>query len=419
MIKHEPQKIKIGWKKACIIIFKPKDKDMPKDEYLVASGIKNSDGVGIALLKDNSTTVQIKKDFKDTKAMIDWTKENVKKEDILVVHFRFATHGLKDEGNRHPFPIVGEEHKELLRETNINVDIAVVHNGVLSQYGSKEEKTFSDTQLFIMDILAKEVVKNNITDDTILKLVHEYIGTDKLLILKGDGTHILLGNYIEHEGCFYSNRTYEPVKEVKVEYLPYYHKWGNKTEWKTLKCTRCGENSQTVCTDEKTYVCSKCYFAEKNKLNYKNNESICEHCKELKVVKECKVGKDVYLMCKKCRREVSKGKINEKIMLEKLYGKQTQLDDETKSEEIECDNCGCSVLKKDTEVFYDQFFVCKECAKQMNDLENDEYVECDFCGEPMEIKDVRTTPISKKLICNHCAEMYENAGSQYPVRFEY
>ena len=122
----------------CMIVVKDKGVKLPKDEYLKNGASKNSDGIGICYRKKGEKKVTIKKDFKDVNALNKWLKENIGEEDQLIIHFRLATSGKRDAGNRHPFPIT--ENKLLLRKNNLKKRFAVAHNGVINKYYGSNQK---------------------------------------------------------------------------------------------------------------------------------------------------------------------------------------------------------------------------------------------------------------------------------------
>ena len=135
----------------CLIAIKRQGIGLP-DKTKLENGYKNNpDGVGIAILRNNKNQIYIKKDFKDFEVFYKWAKNNIGIADLAVIHFRLATSGKVDIGNRHPFPIT--QNKILLRKSSLFCNFAVAHNGILSDYSIKDKK-FSDTQKFILDILA-------------------------------------------------------------------------------------------------------------------------------------------------------------------------------------------------------------------------------------------------------------------------
>ena len=154
----------------CMIICKEIDIKLPTPEIIQACTLTNRDGIGIAW--NDGETVRIKKDFETTETFIEWLPDNLKEGQSAFIHFRQAAHGLCGSGNRRPFPI--SKNQERLREVNLTCDLAVAHNGVFIK---KYHKLLSDTQLFIMQILAQDSIRLNLRDKTIQLLLKEYIGT--------------------------------------------------------------------------------------------------------------------------------------------------------------------------------------------------------------------------------------------------
>lgn len=222
----------------CIAAIKMENVELPSEKHLRNCETHNQDGMGIALLKKGKTEILIKKDFKDIDVFIKWFYENVKKEDICIIHFRYATHGLKDIGNRHPFPVT--KNKELLRKAEVVCQIAMAHNGVISSYGRHTK--YSDTQKFILDILSDETIKNNLSSPAVQKLVDNFLGGDRLAILQSNGIVISWGEWVKEGELYYSNEGY---KEAKVKYLGFQsnYKWDKKDSVMGAidYCDGCGE----------------------------------------------------------------------------------------------------------------------------------------------------------------------------------
>ena len=196
----------------CMIIVKEVDVNLPSSKILNACSISNRDGIGIAWSNTGDNLVHIKKDFDTTEAFDLWIRENIKKEYGAIIHFRMATHGLSDKGNRHPFPI--SKNVERLRSLELTCQIAVAHNGVMSQYSHKK---LSDTQLFIQDILAQDSIRHNIQDETIQQLISQYIGNyNKLSIIYPDGRIDGMGKFYEHKKLYFSNEGYQRTRYEAV-----------------------------------------------------------------------------------------------------------------------------------------------------------------------------------------------------------
>lgn len=118
----------------CLAICKPAGKTVP-EEYLRNGFSGNSDGAGFAVAIDNE--IRIHKGFFRVRKLL----KAMRKYDPLLpmlIHFRWATHGEKNQFNCHPWDVANGKY-------------AAVHNGILDCKSSKE---MSDTGHFIKDILS-------------------------------------------------------------------------------------------------------------------------------------------------------------------------------------------------------------------------------------------------------------------------
>jgi predicted glutamine amidotransferase len=309
----------------CVIAVKYKNVELPKEEHLRACEYRNKDGIGVALLRADATEIMIKKDFVDIEVFIKWFYETVKKEDICIIHYRFATHGLKDVGNRHPFPVT--QNKELLRKPELVCQMAVAHNGVLDY---EHHPKYSDTQKFVLDILADETIKNNLANPKIRKLINNFVASDRLVVLQADGTMYFWGEWVKEGEIYYSNSSY---KDTKIEYLGFasgFNKFADNKETKSFM-------------------------------------DICDGCGKQKSVKVAEFNEqddsgDFLYLCKSCRKQMKKGK----LMLPGASETQItrNLEVNTILEDIQCENCYDWVPKKDICGYFGHK-ICPDC---LNDL---------------------------------------------------
>jgi len=321
-----------GQEHECLIAVKEAGVIFPQDKYMVEANDHNADGIGIAFFKPGDTEVHIKKNFKSVAEFMKWTKENIKQEDICVIHFRLATHGLKDAGNRHPFPVT--KNKKLLRETESVCQMAVAHNGVIRDYGHHDK--FSDTQKFVLDILAEDAIKNNLQDRAVQKLINNFIDGDKLAILDNEGSLYYFGVFNEFEGIQYSNYSYKPV-----EYLPAYKYDPDK--WKNWRKDAEKDTKQ--------------YWKDIDKKADKDVQYVdfCDGCHEKHLLREVTRGDDMFYLCKSCRKQARKNKLQ--IFLD--------YDAEIKKEDtVRCESCEDTVPKANSQIVYGSI-VCDTCAKEL------------------------------------------------------
>ena len=301
----------------CLGAVKYAGAELPKDEHLKEAEVRNKDGIGVSYWKPGSTEVNIKKDFKDVSELISWLKENIKKEDVCLIHFRLATHGLVDVGNRHPFPVT--KNKELLRKVELVCQMSAIHNGILNQYG--DHKKYSDTQKFILDILAEEDIKNNLDNEKIRKLIGFYLGGDRLAILRNDGTVFLFGEWVKEGDIFYSNSGY------------------------------------------KSYILTNSYFDRRKGDSY---VTTCEGCGE---DKNCKWISDLtdkiqeWLLCKSCRKQYRKGKLTVENFFINMDERDCE-DAKWKTVDKQCENCRQWVTENELFPYY-QYKLCRKCVEEL------------------------------------------------------
>lgn len=188
----------------CIIVYKPDKVAMPSEDILRLCWQHNSDGAGFSFIRDG--LVHGRKGFMKLKDMLEALKNEAQhyQDGALLMHFRIATHGLKDASATHPFPVsCVEEH---LTWRNYSAQVVVAHNGIVTGFGDFVGG-LSDTQHFIKDILSKPTIKDNLHDETFGKLIAQ-ASTSKWCVMSKDGRVTTIGDWEESKGVLYSNDGY-------------------------------------------------------------------------------------------------------------------------------------------------------------------------------------------------------------------
>ena len=202
----------------CIIVIKPKDRALPTWATLETCFCLNPDGAGF-MYNDKNGHVQIRKGFmtwndfkrafKEEKKLFDWRSATV------VFHFRIKTHGEVSRECCHPFPISTDLNR--LRKTETSSRFGIAHNGVIS--GMKTDARTSDTMAYIMGVVAPCVkMCESINDKNMDAIIKTTLGSSRLALLDGDGNLHMYGNFIEREGIYYSNHTFETWSSYYPEY---------------------------------------------------------------------------------------------------------------------------------------------------------------------------------------------------------
>ena len=90
----------------CVVVYKPKNKEMPSEKTLLDCFLANPDGAGYMFQKDNK--VKIKKGFMTFKAFYDSLVKDYAetgKNTDYVLHFRISTQGGVNKPLCHPYPV--------------------------------------------------------------------------------------------------------------------------------------------------------------------------------------------------------------------------------------------------------------------------------------------------------------------------
>jgi len=265
----------------CIAIFKPKDKTISK-EILQTCYNSNKDGCGFAFIKDD--TIYINKYMKFEDFYNDY--KEVEETSPMLIHFRIATHGKVEVKNCHPF--------------KLNNRMALIHNGIISGYGDKENKT--DTQDFIDKVIGNiswKMWKN----PSFIELVDKAIGYSKLVILDVTGEHFIVGESKGYwdDGVWYSNKSYQPKVPATKPPVVYYERYNQNQLWDmygeesyddwydrvvsqknkpadddysiVYKCSKCGK--EVILNDGVDPACDVCKSTELKEVGVKVYDEVC------------------------------------------------------------------------------------------------------------------------------------------------
>ena len=223
----------------CIAILKTKDKILDKDTLETCSK-NNPDGCGFAY-RNNEGKIIIKKFMNFESFWKEYSK--VQEHHTMLIHFRIATHGKVELANCHPF--------------KLNNHMALIHNGIISGYGSKTEN-LSDTRDFIEKVIGNisyKMWKN----PSFIKLVGSSIGYSKFVILDNNENYYIVNEEkgIWDDGVWYSNSSYKPkTTTVSATAVPSKDSGTVKTSFGyIMKCTKCGKEKVTNKWNENVCEC--------------------------------------------------------------------------------------------------------------------------------------------------------------------
>lgn len=198
----------------CIIIVKEKGVELPSKKVLKQCYNSNPDGCGF--MYNNENKVIIDKGYKTFEKFYEKLRVVDKRINLknksCVLHFRIGTAGKKNKGNCHPFPI--SDDKNVLKETFVETDIGVAHNGTILNFVQKNS-SMSDTMCFVKEFLYpfyfydKNFIQNKKVQDII-----ETTTNSKFAFLDKGGNIYTIGNFInEKNGLLFSNLSYRNVSE--------------------------------------------------------------------------------------------------------------------------------------------------------------------------------------------------------------
>lgn len=142
------------------------------------------------------------------------------KDKRVVMHCRITTNGLSNAQTTHPF-LLSCNYGDL-RKTK-GEGAVLFHNGVFTGLGGIIDPQASDTQDFVVGVAAKMLNNPTHISKIATKIAQTVAGVCRVLILYPNPKHpdFRIGNWVDHNGCKYSNSNFKGGQDSKY-YSGYY-----------------------------------------------------------------------------------------------------------------------------------------------------------------------------------------------------
>lgn len=177
----------------CVIVYKPKGVEF-KTKDIIRCFRANPHGAGLMYWSEYG--LHVDKGFMNVKSLIEHVK--MLGDINLAVHFRYATHGLKNQHQTHPF-VVSRKISRAKTDRGIGAVLpvsgqALMHNGVLRRFGSR---VISDT----LDMVTSALASRRTTKER-----RDFLqGLPGHYCLAADGKFFLFGGFEKVKGLSCSN----------------------------------------------------------------------------------------------------------------------------------------------------------------------------------------------------------------------
>ena len=163
----------------CVLVYVPANHKLPTRQELLAMHRQNPHGMGFASKSLNYKGM----DFETFCNRLQF----VPKDEDVIIHFRYATHGSVGVKNCHPFK---------------KGKVWFAHNGILD---ITPRGDMTDSETAFRDILYPTIQEYGIDSEELQMTVDSIIGWSKFAIMGGDGKVRMFGDFTEYKGRYYSN----------------------------------------------------------------------------------------------------------------------------------------------------------------------------------------------------------------------
>ena len=192
-----------------LVVCKPNA--VPKHDELTEGACSNPHGYGFAMVIDGKIfRYRTMSARKAVNKFIHMRQQNP--QGYAIWHARYATHGVRNEDNCHPFQ-VGDD-----------TDTVLAHNGVLDTFIGKDDKR-SDTRIFAEDTLPKLGGVCALEDENLYRMVEGWASGSKIAVLttnpKAQYQLYLINESLGHwddNGVWWSNSSYKRTTYTTTTY---------------------------------------------------------------------------------------------------------------------------------------------------------------------------------------------------------
>lgn len=166
----------------CVIIYKPASKDFPSIDILDRAYRRNPHGCGLvspSVFYKGLSYASFKKYLKECT-----------KEEPLLIHFRYATHGSVKKSNCHPF---------YDKET----ETYFMHNGIMGGIQPLKDKT--DSECAFRWILQPYIKMYGLDSKDFFETANQVRGFHSKFAFMQNGNVKLSGEFFHYQDCYFSN----------------------------------------------------------------------------------------------------------------------------------------------------------------------------------------------------------------------
>jgi hypothetical protein len=235
----------------------------PSKDDLSMGACKNPHGFGFAI--DTGTGIISERSMSAKKSIARFLELREQYPNGYAMwHARYATHGVKNELNCHPFKVVGEH------------DTYLAHNGVLDIHIPKGDKR-SDTRIMAEELLPRLGGVSALDDDYVYDMISSWASGNKVVVMTNDPSaqykiYIInesLGSW-DDNGVWWSNNSHKPIVSTPRT-TTYNHTYGEPSVYDIVAMD---DHFNPSLYEENKFECPSC----ESIVDLWENEYYCQMC---------------------------------------------------------------------------------------------------------------------------------------------
>jgi hypothetical protein len=244
---------------------------MPTEKFISEVWERNPHGGGLLYQRAGSNTILMEKGFMKLDEYLKHIESlDIKEDDYLALHLRWATSGKTNKITSHPFVVHRQKEVRNILSCESDKHLFMMHNGQIIDLDNS--KKISDTQRFARDYMTKIAAHDLYNNEIIQELIEKFIDGSRLLFAHGQYGFLRLGEWVDGDNGLILSKKFTPrSKPNKTWHIPQSYSYYQRSLWEEndraaeygyYRCDYCNhyhaEGDVLFSNDYNCFVCHTC-----------------------------------------------------------------------------------------------------------------------------------------------------------------